>query len=79
MTHCDLCDKPAICLPRQIEGREHEICSPCWNSLAQKLRGKGKPKKEREMVSLPPPLTVQTEPKETKPLPGAPPKIWSGV
>jgi ribosome-binding protein aMBF1 (putative translation factor) len=72
MILCDLCGQAKKCRPREIEGKEHDICSDCWNPLAAKLKGKGRAKKE--MVFLPP-QTTAPEPKETKPLPGEPPTI----
>jgi hypothetical protein len=78
MILCDLCGQAKQCQQREIEGKQYDICSGCWNPLAQKLKGKGRVKKEREMVFLPP-LTTPPEPKETKPLPGEPPKIWGGA
>jgi hypothetical protein len=77
MTLCDLCGEVKRCLPRGIEGKEYDICSECWNPLAQKLKGKGRVKREREMVFLAP-VTTAPEPKEIKPVPGEPPKIWGG-
>ena len=79
MILCDLCGQAKECLERQIEGKEYDICSECWSPLAEKLKGKGRTKKEREMVFLPP--TVMPEPKreEPKPVPGEPPKIWGGT
>jgi len=76
MIKCDLCGEVTRCLPKEIEGKQYEICSSCWNPLAKKLRGKGRLVEEREMVFLPP-LTTAPEPKEIKPAPGEPPKIWS--
>jgi ribosome-binding protein aMBF1 (putative translation factor) len=78
MILCDLCGQPKKCRPREIDGKEYDICSDCWNPLAAKLKGKGRAKQEREMIILPP-LTKQPEPKEPKPMPGEPPKIWSGA
>jgi hypothetical protein len=78
MTLCDLCGLPKKCRPREIGGKEYDICSDCWNPLAAKLKGKGRAKQEREMVFLPP-QTQAPEPKEHSPLPGEPPKIWSGI
>lgn len=75
MILCDLCGEANQCLKRQIDGKEYDICGKCWNPLAEKLKGKGRVKKERETVFLPP-LTQEPEPKELKPLPGQPPKIW---
>ena len=79
MIRCDLCGQTKQCRPKEIEGREYNICSKCWNPLAQKLKGKGNLREERETVFLPPPITIAPEPKEAKPLPGGPPKIWSSV
>ena len=80
MILCDLCGQAKECVPKEIEGTEYDICSECWKPLAEKLRGKGRRKKERETVFLPP-LTLQPERQEPKPKPqpGEPPKIWSGV
>ena|ERR1700733_10451002 len=79
MILCDLCGQAKLqCQPKEIEGKEYDICSDCWNALAEKLKGKGRVKKEREIVFLPP-LTREPEPKEPKPSPGEPPKIWGGV
>jgi hypothetical protein len=73
---CDLCGQTKQCRRKEIEGREYNICSKCWSPLAQKLKGKGRIARERETVFLPP-ITMAPEPKEAKPLPGGPPKIWS--
>ena len=75
MILCDLCGETKQCRPREIEGKEYDICSDCWSPLAQKLKGKGREIKERETVFLPP-VIQEPEPKETKPAPGEPPKIW---
>lgn len=75
MVLCDLCGQATECRPREIEGREYDVCSACWTPLAEKLKGKGRAKKHRETVFLPP-LTKEPEPPEQKPLPGEPPKIW---
>ena len=78
MILCDLCGQPKECHQKEIEGKEYDICSECWNPLAERLKGKGREKKEREMVFLPP---VAPEPKreEAEPVPGEPPKIWGRV
>jgi ribosomal protein S14 len=44
MMRCDLCGKTAACLQKEIEGKEFDICEPCWRPLAEKLRGKGRGK-----------------------------------
>jgi hypothetical protein len=78
MIACDLCGRTRKCQPREIEGKEYDICPACWSPLAKKLEGKGRKLKERETVFLPP-LTAQPEPTKAKPLPGEPPKIWGGI
>ena len=75
MIVCDLCGQAKDCSPKEIEGKEYDICSQCWNSLAEKLKGKGRVKSERETVFLPAPLK-EPEPQEPKPEPGKPPTIW---
>lgn len=77
MILCDLCDQAKQCSPRQIEGKEYDICADCWNALSQKLHGKGRAKKERETVFLPP--RTEEKPKEPEPPPEGPPKIWAGL
>jgi hypothetical protein len=75
MIICDLCGQTNICLQKEIEGKEYDICSECWAALAERLKRKGK-LKNRETVFLPPPRQVkEREHKESKPLPGEPPKI----
>jgi hypothetical protein len=75
MILCDLCGEAKNCWAREIEGKQYDICSDCWNPLALKLKGKGREAKESETVFLPP-IIQAPEPKETKPTPGEPPKIW---
>lgn len=75
MILCDLCGHAKECMSRQIEGKEYDICAECWNPLEEKLKGKGRVKKQREMVLLPP-LTTEPEPPPLKPGPLEPPKIW---
>jgi len=66
-------------LQKEIEGKDYDICSECWNPFAQKLRGKGRVK-NRETVFLPTPRrNKEREDEEPGPLPGEPPKIWSAV
>jgi len=78
MILCDLCGQAKDCTPRQVEGKEYDICADCWNPLAEKLKGKGRVKKQREMVFLPP-LKTEPEPPPMKPGPKEPPKIWGGM
>jgi len=72
---CDVCGQTKVCTARQIEGKEYDICAECWNPLSEKLKGKGRVKKQRETVLLPP-LTAEPEPPPLKPGPLQPPKIW---
>jgi ribosome-binding protein aMBF1 (putative translation factor) len=77
MITCDLCGKPKDCLQKEIEGKEYDICSECWEPLAQKLRGKGRAK-NRETVFLP--ARPSKEPEEAPhPLPGEPPVIQGAM
>jgi hypothetical protein len=78
MILCDLCGEAKDCRQKDIEAKQYDVCSDCWNPLAQKLKGKGRVKKDREMVFLPP-LTRDPEPKQPQPSPGEPPKIWGGA
>jgi hypothetical protein len=73
MIICDLCGEARDCLQKEIDGKEYDICSECWNLLAQKLRGKGRAI-NREIVLLPPPTAVKEQEDEERP--GEPPKIW---
>jgi ribosome-binding protein aMBF1 (putative translation factor) len=77
MITCDLCGEAKDCLQKEIEGKEYDICSKCWRPFEQKLRGKGRVKKE--MVFLPPPKDTQERENEEKPGPGELPKIWGEV
>ena len=78
MITCDLCGKAKDCLQKEIDGKEYDICSECWEPLAQKLEGKGR-EKFREMVLLPPRIVKEREEKETEPRPGGPPVIQGEV
>jgi ribosome-binding protein aMBF1 (putative translation factor) len=71
---CDLCGRTKECLQKEIDGREFDICEDCWRPLEEKLKGKGRPKKKREMVFLPPPTVP--EPEQPKTPPSMPPKIF---
>ena len=77
MIVCDLCGQARECLQKEIDGKEYDICSECWKPLAEKLRGKGRAKKET--VFLPPRVVKEREDEEPKPGPGEPPRIWCGV
>jgi hypothetical protein len=79
MIICDLCGEAKNCLQKEIEGKEYDICSECWNPFAQRLMGKGR-MKNQDTVFLPPPRTFkERENEEEEPLPGGPPKIWGAV
>jgi hypothetical protein len=71
---CDLCGKQKDCLLKEIDYREYDICSECWNSLAQKLEGKGKPK-NRQIVFLQAPIAERAD-EDPKPPSVEPPIIW---
>ena len=76
MIVCDLCGKSKDCSRIEIDGKEHDICGECWDPIAEKLAGKGRPIRRRDPVFLPP-LIAKPEPEEPKkPNPGEPPKIW---
>jgi hypothetical protein len=76
MIICDLCGEARDCQQKEIEGKEYDICSECWNPLAQKLMGKGRAI-NREIVLLPPPRAVEEQEDEERPW--EPPKIWGAV
>jgi hypothetical protein len=78
MILCDLCGQARECQPKEIDGKEYDICADCWKPLAEKLKGKGRMRKERETVFLPP-LPKEPEQPGPKPAPGEPPKIWGSV
>lgn len=71
MITCDLCGEAKDCLQREIESKEYDLCSDCWKTLEQKLRGKGRVKKD--LVFLPPPTEIERE--GEKPGLGEPPII----
>jgi ribosome-binding protein aMBF1 (putative translation factor) len=77
MIVCDLCGQARECLPKDIDGREYDICAECWESLSAKLKGKGRVRKRPERVFLPP-IAKEPERQEPKP-PLEPPKIWGGL
>ncbi len=72
---CALCRKRRRCGPREIERQEYDICAQCWKALESKLRGKGRARRSREVVLLPP-VQAPKEAEPIKPLPGYPPTIW---
>ena len=76
MIVCDLCGQARVCVQKEIEGKEFDLCLECWRPLEEKLRGKGRVKKERETIVLPPAAPQPEQPKTT---PGLPPKIFGGV
>jgi hypothetical protein len=78
MILCDLCGQAKECLPKMIEAKEYDICAECWNPVAEKLKGKGRAKKERDLVFLPAVGPDEPRWEEPKPVPGEPPKIWGG-
>ncbi len=43
MITCDLCGKAKECLQKEVDGKECDICSECWNALD----GWPRPKSER--------------------------------
>lgn len=45
MTYCDLCGKTSFqCLKKEIDGKEFDLCASCWTPMAEKLKGKGRPR-----------------------------------
>ena len=76
MIICDLCGNAKECTPKEIERKEYDICADCWAAIAEKLRGKGRPKKNSAPVILPQ-VSTAAEPETPKPEPGLPPKIWA--
>jgi hypothetical protein len=77
---CDWCNEIRDCTPRIIEGVEYDVCPECWNSLVEKLKGKGRSTKPREMISLPVPRAPDSpgEPKPSR-FPGAPPIVYASA
>jgi hypothetical protein len=72
---CDLCGEAKECRQREINGREFDICADCWRPLQEKLSGKGRVKRKRDMVLLPPAAPPEGQPEVPRPIPGKPPKI----
>jgi ribosome-binding protein aMBF1 (putative translation factor) len=77
MVLCDLCGEQKKCTQKEIDGKEFDLCMDCWRALEEKLRGKGRVKKTRETVFLPP--QTGGEPNEPETPPGLPPKIFGGM
>ena len=77
MITCDLCGETKDCMQKLIENKEYDICGDCWRPLAERLKGKGRVKREREMVLLPfaggTPDPAEAEPERREP------KIWDNV
>ncbi len=78
MIICDLCSEAKDCQQREIEGKEYDICSECWEPFAQRLKGKGR-EPQRETVLLPPRPIKEREEEDPQPLPGEPPVIQGAV
>ena len=76
---CDLCGEVKECIQKEIDGKEYDLCSECWTPLAAKLSGKGRVKKNRETVFLPPVREKESEADEPEPAPGRPPIICSAA
>src|SRR5262249_30322628 len=73
MILCDLCGEAKECLQKEIEGKEYDVCSGCWNPIAEKLKGKGRRKQPDEIILLP---SVTMEPPEQQAPKRELPKIW---
>ena len=50
MILCDWCGQAKECQQKEIDGREFDICADCWHPIEEKLKGKGRPKRRRDMV-----------------------------
>ena len=50
MILCDWCGQAKECQQKEIDGREFDICSDCWNPIEEKLKDKGRPKRRGNMV-----------------------------
>jgi hypothetical protein len=76
---CDLCGEIRDCSQKEIDRTEYDICSECWSGLTAKLKGKGRSKARRELMMVPPVVTVpEISPKTKEPFPGRPPDIIAG-
>jgi hypothetical protein len=75
---CDICDEVRECSQREIEQTEYDVCAECWEAIALKLKGKGRPKRQAVVVQPAPAIPEPTrEPKQ--PFPGAPPTIYASA
>jgi hypothetical protein len=74
MILCDWCVQNKECRPKEIDGKEYDICGDCWNSLVEKLKGKGRVNRSREIIVLPPVEQMEADKREA--LPREPPKNW---
>ncbi len=72
MIVCDSCSETKDCLEKEIEGKQYDICTKCWNPLAQRLKGIGRTRRQ-ETVILPPPRKLEDTPESR---PREPPKTW---
>jgi hypothetical protein len=80
MSHCKcaLCGKIRKCSPKEIGHREYDICALCWKDLESKLHGKGRVRRSRELVLLPPRQAPSTE-APAKGVLGHPLTTWEGA
>ncbi len=74
MVTCALCGESKECSAKEIDGKEYDVCSECWDALCRKLSGKGRDIKHRTTVLIPPLETPKEKPEP--PTPNEPPKIW---
>ena len=74
MITCDFCGNAKDCLQKEIDGKEYDVCSECWEPLAQKLKEKGRTKL-REVVLLPPRTIKEREDEQPPRRPGGLPVI----
>ena len=72
MIICDLCGAEKECLPKEIEGREYDICTRCWEPIEEKLKGKGRARNKPAPVYVPATIPEPAEPPFRH---GLPPKI----
>jgi len=76
MITCDFCGNAKDCLQKEIDGKEYDVCSECWEPLAQRLKGKGRNVRETIFLSSRPIRErKEEEPHYPHPLRGEPPII----